>query len=69
MTEEHPQAIIVTEDLQRHYEMGGEVIHALRGIDLQIAHGEYVAMLSRTGRRRQLERRQLGGTRRISAGV
>jgi putative ABC transport system ATP-binding protein len=40
---------IKTRNLQRHYQMGGETIHALRGVDLVIERGEYVAIMGPSG--------------------
>ena len=41
--------VIVTRDLHRDYRMGDAVIHALDGVDLQVAHGEYVAIMGPSG--------------------
>jgi putative ABC transport system ATP-binding protein len=40
---------IKTHNLQRRYTMGDEVIHALRGVDLTINRGEYVAIMGPSG--------------------
>ena len=42
-------AVIVTRNLQRDYDMGGEVVRALRGVDLTIRKNEYVAILGPSG--------------------
>ena len=42
-------AIIRTHNLMRRYRMGGELIHALRGVDLSINKGEYVAIMGPSG--------------------
>jgi putative ABC transport system ATP-binding protein len=42
-------AVIVTRNLQRNYDMGGEVVHALRGVDLTIRQNEFVAIMGPSG--------------------
>ena len=42
-------ATIKTHNLQRRYRMGDELIHALRGVDLTIDRGEYVAIMGPSG--------------------
>jgi putative ABC transport system ATP-binding protein len=40
---------IKTEDLWKTYEMGSEEVHALRGVDIVIRRGEYVAIMGPSG--------------------
>ncbi len=40
---------IRTEGLSRHYAMGQATIHALRGVDLVVRQGEYVAIMGPSG--------------------
>jgi len=42
-------AVIVTRNLQREYDMGGEIVRALRGIDLTIRKNEFVAVMGPSG--------------------
>src|SRR5450432_1440787 len=41
--------VIKTQDLAKVYEMGSEQVHALRGVDLEIRKGEYVAIMGPSG--------------------
>ena len=38
-----------TENVSRHYTMGGSVIRAVDGVSLSIADGEFVALLGQSG--------------------
>ncbi len=42
-------AVIVTRNLKREYQMGSEVVHALRGVDLTIRRNEFVAIMGPSG--------------------
>src|SRR6201987_5267512 len=41
--------VIKTSELAKTYEMGAEQVHALRGVDLEIHKGEYVAIMGPSG--------------------
>lgn len=41
--------VIKTQELAKVYEMGSEQVHALRGVDLEIRKGEYVAIMGPSG--------------------
>jgi putative ABC transport system ATP-binding protein len=41
--------LIKTEDLWKSYEMGAETIHALRGVDVNVEGGEYLAIMGPSG--------------------
>ena len=44
-----PDIVILTHKLTRDYDMGGEVVRALRGIDIQIRKNEFVAVMGPSG--------------------
>jgi putative ABC transport system ATP-binding protein len=41
--------IIVTRGIKRDYDMGGEIVRALRGVDIAIGRNEYVAIMGPSG--------------------
>ena len=42
-------AVIVTRNLERQYDMGGEIVRALRGVDVMIRRNEFVAIMGPSG--------------------
>ncbi|MGH7673433.1 MAG: ABC transporter ATP-binding protein [Gemmatimonadales bacterium] len=44
-----PDIVILTHNLAREYAMGAEVVHALRGVDIQIRKNEFVACMGPSG--------------------
>ena len=44
-----PDVIILTHKLTREYDMGSEVVRALRGVSVQIRENEYVAVMGPSG--------------------
>jgi putative ABC transport system ATP-binding protein len=44
-----PDVVILTHKLTRDYDMGSEIVRALRGVDFQIRRNEYVAVMGPSG--------------------
>jgi len=44
-----PDIVILTHNLAREYDMGGEIVRALRGVDIQIRKNEFVAIMGPSG--------------------
>lgn len=49
MLHAHFMALIRLQNISRRYKMGGETIHALREVSLEIQKGEYVAIMGPSG--------------------
>ncbi|HYR30428.1 MAG TPA: ABC transporter ATP-binding protein [Gemmatimonadales bacterium] len=44
-----PDVVILTHNLAREYEIGAEIVRALRGVDIQIRRNEFVAIMGPSG--------------------
>lgn len=61
-------ALVEATRLWREYHLGGEVVEALRGVDLAIDQGEFVALLGRSGSGKSTLLNLLGGLDQPSRG-
>jgi len=61
--------VIAAFDLKREYHMGEELVHAVRGVTLDVACGDYVAIVGPSGCGKSTLLNLLGGIDRPSAGT
>jgi putative ABC transport system ATP-binding protein len=61
--------VVELRDLHRDYHMGGEFVHAVRGVTLDIARGDYVAIVGPSGCGKSTLLNLIGGIDRPSTGT
>ncbi len=62
-------ALLSARDLQRDYHMGGELVHAVRGVSLEVERGDYVAIVGPSGCGKSTMLNLLGGIDRPNSGI
>ena len=69
VTEEAGQpAILTATDLHKHYRLGGQDLHVLRGVDVTVRQGEWLAILGASGSGKSTLLHLLGGLDRPDQG-
>src|SRR5215212_12188731 len=61
--------VVAARDLHRDYRMGGDDVHAVRGVTLDVARGDYVAIVGPSGCGKSTLLNLLGGIDRPSSGT
>jgi len=61
-------SLLVARDLRREYHMGGELVHAVRGVSLDVDDGDYLAVVGPSGCGKSTLLNLLGGIDRPSGG-
>jgi putative ABC transport system ATP-binding protein len=61
-------AVIRVEDVHKYYELGETRVHALRGVSVEISHGEFVAIMGASGSGKSTFMNMLGCLDRPSSG-
>lgn len=60
--------VVITHDVRRDYHMGDEIVHAVRGVSLEVARGDYVAIVGPSGCGKSTLLNLIGGIDRPTAG-
>jgi putative ABC transport system ATP-binding protein len=60
--------VVLTRDVRRDYHMGDEIVHAVRGVSLEVARGDYVAIVGPSGCGKSTLLNLIGGIDRPTAG-
>src|SRR5512134_2970268 len=63
-----PEPAIRLREVEKRYQVGSGLVHALRGVDLEIARGEYVSVMGPSGSGKSTLLEILGCLSRPSAG-
>ena len=62
------QVVVRTQDVKKRYVMGEEVVHALRGVDIEIFSGEYLSIMGPSGSGKTTFFNMIGGLDKPTSG-